>query len=88
MTINILELDQVCDITQEVYFSIVDHFGIAKNVLSMTQTMKMALAILNMGKSFIILLNILLKTLLIIMKTILALNLNLYRRAYNVCYRL
>ena len=33
MTINILELDQVCDITQEVYFSIVDHFGIAKKCI-------------------------------------------------------
>jgi len=33
MTINILELDQVCNITQEVYFDIVDHFGIAKKCI-------------------------------------------------------
>lgn len=33
MTINILELDQVCNITQEVYFDIVDHFGIAKECI-------------------------------------------------------
>jgi hypothetical protein len=33
MTINILELNQVCDITQEVYFDIVDHFGIAKKCI-------------------------------------------------------
>jgi hypothetical protein len=30
---NILELDQVCTITQEVYFQIVDHFGIAKKCI-------------------------------------------------------
>ena len=33
MTTNILELDQVCNITQEVYFDIVDHFGIAKKCI-------------------------------------------------------
>jgi hypothetical protein len=33
MTINILELDQICNITQEVYFDIVDYFGIAKKCI-------------------------------------------------------
>jgi hypothetical protein len=33
MTINILELAQVCNITQEVYFDIVDYFGIAKKCI-------------------------------------------------------
>jgi hypothetical protein len=33
MTINILELDQVCNITQEVYFEIVSHFDIAKKCI-------------------------------------------------------
>ena len=28
MTINILELDQVCDIAQEVYFEVVEHLGL------------------------------------------------------------
>lgn len=33
MTTDILDLNQVCTITQEVYFSIVDHFDIAKKCI-------------------------------------------------------